>query len=288
MVSAVGDVPLDPAVERAVGADQVVSRKYLHVPSGAMGEVFLGYFASAAPGVLGDREPHLPTVCLPAAGWTIVRQAEVGGAVRMEVTSGRERREVQFWHQTARRVIANPLWLRWYWVGGTLGDGPERFCVGADCVAGAGDEFGAGVDGWIGEVDEFRRQGQVMVRIFFALVMGLTVYGQALPDLTVASISTTNVTTDTQSLQVSGTLGVTVRNLGAPLATPFRVMAWEDRDGNGVLNAGVDVTLGSAGWTGTLATGADSVVVVPVGGVVLFRESDLCEGGFGGGGGGGG
>jgi hypothetical protein len=32
----------------------------------------------------------------------------------MGVASGRERREVIFWHQTARRVVANPLWLRWY------------------------------------------------------------------------------------------------------------------------------------------------------------------------------
>lgn len=111
---AVEELALAAEVERAVGADQVMSRRYLHVPSGVMGEVFLGYFASAAPGVLADREPHLPTVCLPAAGWTVVRQEEVGGAVRMEVVSGRERREVTFWHQTARRVVANPLWLRWY------------------------------------------------------------------------------------------------------------------------------------------------------------------------------
>lgn len=114
-----------------------------------------------------------------------------------------------------------------------------------------------------------------MSRFLIVLMMGLGLYGQTLPDLTVASISTTNVTTDTQSLLVSGTLGVTVRNLGAPVATVFRVVAWEDRDGNGVLNAGTDVTLGSAASNGTIATGGDQVVVIPIAGRVLFRGNRI-------------
>jgi choice-of-anchor C domain-containing protein len=114
-----------------------------------------------------------------------------------------------------------------------------------------------------------------MSRFLIVLMMGMGLCGQSLPDLTVASISTTNVTTDTQSLLVSGTLGVTVRNLGAPVATVFRVVAWEDRDGNGVLNAGTDVTLGSAASNGTIATGGDQVVVIPIAGRVLFRGNRI-------------
>jgi EpsI family protein len=111
---AVSELSLDPAVERAIAADHVVTRRYLHVPSGRLAEVFIGYFASAAPGILDDREPHLPTVCLPAAGWTIVHQRERLGAVELEVSNGTERRAVAFWHQTPQRVLTNPLWLRWH------------------------------------------------------------------------------------------------------------------------------------------------------------------------------
>ena len=137
---AVEDLELGAEIVRMTGADQVVSRRYLHVPSGAMAEVFLGYFASQAPGVLADREPHLPTVCLPAAGWAIARQDLTGDVARMEITSGRERRDVYFWHQTRERVFANPLWMRWY--------GPlERWRTGRNDVVLTRVLLGAGSGG---------------------------------------------------------------------------------------------------------------------------------------------
>ncbi len=123
-------------VERAIGAEQVMARKYLHVPSGTMAKVLVGYFASQAPGLLVYREPHLPTVCLPAAGWTITRQEMAGDVARMEVRKGGERREVYYWHQTRERVFANPLWLRWHgplerWRTGRNGFVLRRVLLGA-------------------------------------------------------------------------------------------------------------------------------------------------------------
>ena len=81
---AVEEKGLGAEMERVIGADQVTARRYLHVPSGTMAEVFVGYFASQAPGLLADREPHLPTVCLPAAGWTITRQEMAGDVHRIQ------------------------------------------------------------------------------------------------------------------------------------------------------------------------------------------------------------
>jgi hypothetical protein len=84
------------------------------VPTGMLADVFLGYFASQTPSLLADREPHLPSICLPAAGWTILGQTSLPPATLLHISSGRERRDVLFWQQTPSRSFANPLLSRWY------------------------------------------------------------------------------------------------------------------------------------------------------------------------------
>jgi EpsI family protein len=113
---AISELPLAPDIVQAIGVDAVLSRRYLYVPSGILAEIFLGYFKSQTAVMMAERAPHLPTICLPAAGWTIVEQTALGAGTAnlLRISSGRERRDVLFWHQTSTHVFANPLWSRWY------------------------------------------------------------------------------------------------------------------------------------------------------------------------------
>ena len=99
----------------------------------------------------------------------------------------------------------------------------------------------------------------------------LCIPGAALagPDLTVTEVDAGSVVTDSQALTISGTLQVGIRNIGDAAAGPLEVLAFEDRDGNGLFDAG-DVALGSGLQAGGLAPGAAAEVPVPVSGTVLF------------------
>src|SRR5258708_4461948 len=97
------------------------------------------------------------------------------------------------------------------------------------------------------------------------LLLSLPVFGQA--DLTITGLNTAGVVTDTQSLTVSGTLVVSVRNNGGTaVSVPFQIVAWEDRDGNRLFNSGTDLTLGSLLYTGGLTAGGSVDVSLPLSG----------------------
>ncbi|MCC6540561.1 MAG: EpsI family protein [Bryobacterales bacterium] len=110
----VANIPLHPDVRATIAADQFVSRRYLHSSTGEFGELFIAYFASQSPAATVDREPHLPTICLPAAGWTITGQTALPSATLLHIASGHARRDVLFWQQTPTRRFANPLLSRVY------------------------------------------------------------------------------------------------------------------------------------------------------------------------------
>ena len=110
----VANLPLHPDVRATIAADQFVSRRYLHSTTGDFGELFITYFGSQSPTAAADREPHLPTICLPAAGWTITGQTALPSATLLHISSGRAQRDVLFWQQTPTRRFANPLLSRWY------------------------------------------------------------------------------------------------------------------------------------------------------------------------------
>ena len=106
---------------------------------------------------------------------------------------------------------------------------------------------------------------------FLAAALLPLAWGQTLPDLTITGFNTAGVVTDTQSLQVSGLLGVTVKNAGGgAVNSPFVVFVFEDRNRNSVFDTG-DVALGQAAASGALAADSEKQVLIPVSGTVLFR-----------------
>src|SRR5262249_26804543 len=83
-----------------------------------------------------------------------------------------------------------------------------------------------------------------------------------------------------QTLQVSGTVSVEVRNQGtdayaSSTAGVFDVLAFEDRDGDAAFTRGVDNVLGKATVAGSIAAGAVVSVEVPLAGIVQFRDRPI-------------
>jgi large repetitive protein len=93
-------------------------------------------------------------------------------------------------------------------------------------------------------------------------------------DITVATIDTSNLITDTQRLQVTGYLRVTVENKGSQPATqPFEITAFEDRNKNRIFDTSVDNVLGSVLREGNLNEGSADVIDIPMMGTTLFRDN---------------
>jgi len=96
------------------------------------------------------------------------------------------------------------------------------------------------------------------------------------PDLVVTRVDINAVTTDPQTLIVSGAIKATIRNQGkadVPADASFAVTFFEDRDGDGAYDSVTDNTLGQATYTGGLAAGAEVEVQALVTGEVLFRDN---------------
>jgi RHS repeat-associated protein len=99
-------------------------------------------------------------------------------------------------------------------------------------------------------------------------------------DLQPTSMDITGVTTDPQVLALSGTVHVTVRNNGpdtyqTSVAGIFDALVFEDRNGNGAFDPGVDNVLGKATFAGTLPAGAATTLDLAVSGIVQFRDEPL-------------
>ncbi len=108
-----------------------------------------------------------------------------------------------------------------------------------------------------------------------SLLMSWSVFeGQGSPDLTVESISTTSLTTNTQTLVVGGSIQPVIRNLGGGASAAFTVQVFEDRNANQVYDAGTDVNLGSAAVP-SLSAGASASPAIPVSGTLLFAGNIL-------------
>jgi RHS repeat-associated protein len=104
-----------------------------------------------------------------------------------------------------------------------------------------------------------------------ALLFPVLFQGQGTPDLAVATLSLTNLSTDGQTLAVSGSVDAEVRNLSAVAAVgPVALRAYEDRNANGTFDGGTDVELGTASVAGGFAANSAATVTIPVQGTVLF------------------
>jgi RHS repeat-associated protein len=117
-----------------------------------------------------------------------------------------------------------------------------------------------------------------MKRVLFVaatMLAGWSVFeGQGSPDLIVEAISTASLTTDTQTLIVGGSIQPTLRNLGTAASGAFTAQVFEDRNGNGVFEAGTDANLGSAA-VASIAAGGTATPAIAVSGTVLFAGNIL-------------
>ncbi len=98
------------------------------------------------------------------------------------------------------------------------------------------------------------------------------VAAQSNADLTVTALDTSGLTTDSQSLIISGKLGVTINNIGSTATgAQFRVIAFEDRDANGQFNAATDALLGFVNVTNSIAASASANLSLALSGTVTFK-----------------
>ncbi|PQO43888.1 exosortase C-terminal domain/associated protein EpsI [Blastopirellula marina] len=68
------DIPLDADLARFIGAKSQISRQYQD-SSGAFVALYVAVWSDES--VVEDISPHPPTICYPAAGWTIANEKEV-------------------------------------------------------------------------------------------------------------------------------------------------------------------------------------------------------------------
>lgn len=93
-------------------------------------------------------------------------------------------------------------------------------------------------------------------------------------DLRILEVDKRQVVTDPMTLQASGQVKVTVLNLGRlAAAAGARFTAFEDRNANRVLDAGVDRVLGTTTLPQVLAPSERVVLDIPVSGEQLFRDN---------------
>ena len=98
------DVPLEPAVESALGADLNLQRIY-RIPTGDFVWLYIGYYGTEA----GGRPAHTPRGCYPGAGWAIeetqVLDVKDGKGLRINeylIEQDGQRRLVHFWYRSHR------------------------------------------------------------------------------------------------------------------------------------------------------------------------------------------
>jgi EpsI family protein len=116
-----GENRLAGDVLTALHADRLLSRTYVQRPSGTVADLFVAWYRSQRG---GTTQPHPPTVCLPASGWTPETTGEItlatpAGSIpvsQYEVRKGSERAVVLYWYQMPRRAVAGE-WAAKFWLG---------------------------------------------------------------------------------------------------------------------------------------------------------------------------
>jgi hypothetical protein len=96
------------------------------------------------------------------------------------------------------------------------------------------------------------------------------------PDLQISVADTGKIISNWQTLTVSGSVDVIVKNTGnASLTTPVSVTLFEDRDSNGRFDAGIDNRVGMQTTPAGLARDTQFVMTVALNGATQFRDSPI-------------
>lgn len=118
-----GTVPLDPGIERSLGADDYVSAEFRLPGEAAPVQFFSAYYADQSKGGI-----HSPEICLPGSGWEIAWLQRVDIAPRLGldepfnlnravIQKGSDRMMAYYWfEQHGRRTawdFAAKMWLLW-------------------------------------------------------------------------------------------------------------------------------------------------------------------------------
>lgn len=91
-------------------------------------------------------------------------------------------------------------------------------------------------------------------------------------DLSVTALDTATIVTDSQTLVISGSLGVTINNLGSDaINAAFRVIAFEDHNSNGAFDQGTDLLLGSTDFPSGVTANGSANLSIAVSGIVAFK-----------------
>ncbi|HLF55235.1 MAG TPA: CARDB domain-containing protein, partial [Thermoanaerobaculia bacterium] len=94
-----------------------------------------------------------------------------------------------------------------------------------------------------------------------------------LPDLAIDGVSTAGLLTDLQSLEISGTVAVSIANRGQLSAPAFDLLLFLDSDGEGGFETGEPELARQT--VGGLAGGASETVEIAVDGAVRFRDERI-------------
>jgi EpsI family protein len=122
------DGRIEPNTSAELGADRYLYRDYAQASSGMAANLFLAWYASQRG---GEKQPHSPKVCLPAAGWIAGAADELtldtqSGAIRVNrylIQNGAGHHGVVlYWYQTPRRVTAGELSTKLWLVADALRD----------------------------------------------------------------------------------------------------------------------------------------------------------------------
>lgn len=97
-----------------------------------------------------------------------------------------------------------------------------------------------------------------------------------LADLVVDFVAPVNLNTDQQTLEVSGSVAVTVSNLGrADVPAGFNIIAFKDNNHSGRFDAGIDTVLGQITVQKSLQINQTETYTIPVSGKLDFRDAPV-------------
>jgi hypothetical protein len=90
------------------------------------------------------------------------------------------------------------------------------------------------------------------------------------PDLVIGDVDAGGTALDCTDLEIGGEVVATVRNEGDGTAAPFDVIFFEDSNGNGEWDDGIDLFLGTGASSSDLAAGEETMISAVIGGAVTF------------------